>query len=59
MPKMYVIMKQRQSPIAITTARAHEVQPTLKGAKARTRELNAKATNNTYWIEGVPFRKDA
>jgi len=56
MENVYVIMKERQSPIGIAPQHPHEVQPTLKAAKARVTALNEKATTNLYWYEKVPMQ---
>lgn len=53
MTKLYVVMKQQYSPIAITTARPHEVHLSGPAAKARAKELNKKASRNNYWVESA------
>lgn len=55
--KVFVIMKQRYSPIAITSARPHEVVMSKKIANARVKELNKKAQNNNYWVESVDMNQ--
>lgn len=55
--KVFVIMKQRYSPIAITSARPHEVVTSKKAANARVKELNKKAQNNNYWVESVDMNQ--
>lgn len=52
--RAYVIMKQRQSPVYLTEARPHAVRNTRKEANAMVKDLNAKAVDNTYWVESVP-----
>jgi hypothetical protein len=56
MAKMYIVMKERQSPIARFPARPFEVYQTRKQAEDRVEELNKKATTNEYWSESVSFR---
>jgi hypothetical protein len=57
MAKMYVVMTERQSPIARFPARPFELYQTKKEAEDRVEELNEKATTNEYWSESVSFRK--
>ncbi len=53
MTKVFVVMKQRYSPIAITSARPHEVYRSRVAASVRVKELNKKAMNNNYWVESA------
>ena len=50
---MYVIMKERQSPIAIFPQYPYLICATLKQAKKKVAELNKKAQTNHYWYEKV------
>lgn len=49
--KVYVVMKQSYSPVAITSAHPHEVFVSKKQAMDRAKELDKKATKNHYWVE--------
>ena len=51
--KVFVIMKQRYSPIAISSAHPHEVFSSRKEAVERVKELEKKAQSNNYWIESA------
>lgn len=53
MAKVFVVMKQRWSPIAITSAQPHEVFLSSVAAKVRAKELNKKANRNNYWVESA------
>ena len=55
MAKVYVVMKERQSPIAQFLARPFEIYQTRKQAEDRVEELNQKATKNEYWFESASF----
>lgn len=55
MAKVHVVMKKRQSPIALFPALPHEIYPTKKDAQNRVEELNSKSTTNHYWVEPAPF----
>jgi hypothetical protein len=55
MVSAYVIMKQRQSPVYITEAKPHAVRSTRKAAVDLVETLNSKASENTYWVERVPY----
>ncbi len=53
MKTAYVIMKQRQSPVYITSAYPHMVYLNRKAAQEAAKELQKKAMQNTYWVEKI------
>ena len=55
MARLYVVMKQRQSPIARYPELPHVIYPSKKDASDRAEELNRKSKANCYWVESVPF----
>ena len=56
MARLYVVMKEPQSPIAcFLYPRLHEIYPSKKDAGDRAEELNRKSKTNRYWVESVPF----
>jgi hypothetical protein len=55
MATVYVVMKQRQNPIARFAVLPHEIHSTKKTARDRAEELNSKARTNLYWVEPAPF----
>ena len=55
MAKMYVVMTERQSPVARFPARPFEIYQTRNEAENRVEELNRKAITNEYWSESVSF----
>ena len=54
MKSVYVIMKNRETPLFFARAVPHEAVLKLKDAKNRVDELNDKAVSNFYWYEKVP-----
>ena len=55
MTRLYVVMKQRQNPIATFNSFPHEIYTDRKEAIDRVAELNRKSTTNYYWFEHAPF----
>ena len=55
MARFYVVMKQRQSPIARYPERVHEIYPSKREARNRADDLNRKSRANYYWVESAPF----
>lgn len=53
MSKIFVIMKERRSPLAVYQASPHEAHEDKNIAMSRVDELNKKATVNYYWCESV------
>ena len=57
MAKVYVVMKQRQSPIVRFSVLPHEIYSTKKEAWDKAEELNSKSAVNFYWVEPSQFLK--
>lgn len=57
MARLYVVMKQPQSPIAYFNARLHEIYQNKKEACDRANELNRKSRINHYWVESAPLKE--
>lgn len=58
MARLYVVMKQRQSPIARYPELPHEIYPNKKEAQDRADHLNRNNKINRYWVESA-FLKEA
>ena len=57
MARLYVVMKQRQSPIAHYPESLHEIYQNKKEAIDRSKELNRKANHCWYWVESAPLKE--
>ena len=57
MARLYVVMKEPQSPIAFFRPRLHEIYKNKKEARDRVEELNRKATYCRYWVESAPLKE--
>ena len=57
MARLYVVMKQRQSPIARYPELPHEIYQTEKEAHRRANDLNDKSRANLYWVESAPLKE--
>ena len=57
MARLYVVMKQRQSPIAFFRPSLYEIYEYKKAAHDRVKELNRRATRCRYWVESAPLKE--
>tara|TARA_R110000868_G_C10823401_1_gene758791 strand:+ start:944 stop:1141 length:198 start_codon:yes stop_codon:yes gene_type:complete len=57
MARLYVVIKQRQSPIARYPEWVHEIYQNKKEACDRANELNRKSRINHYWVESAPLKE--
>lgn len=51
--RVYVVMKERQSPIAFTVPKMHLAFKTRKQANAEADRLNKRAMTHDYWVESL------
>ena len=57
MARLYVVMKQRQSPIDRYPESPHEIYQNKQEAIDRSKELNRKAARCWYWVESAPLKE--
>ena len=51
MKKVYIVMKEKQSAVAVFQQYPHEAYTDKKKAEDRIDELNRRAKSNLYWVE--------
>ena len=57
MARLYVVMKEPQSPIACFHPRLHEIYQNKKEAYDRADHLNRNSKINRYWVESAPLKE--